>query len=109
MHLSTTGAEYAYWELTSDSSLQGSPYVAIIGINATPDATTVWNVASWSGAEVVTGATHTRTVRLLLAGPNNGTNPGVPVVVQVGEWQTWVRMDASPERIERSVGRLYVE
>jgi len=109
MHISRTGAEYAYWHLTSDSSLQGSPYVAIVDLNGTPDATTPWNVAAWSGAEVVTGDTHTRTMRLLLAGPNNGTNPGTPVVVPVGEWATYVRIDASPERIERSLGRLYVE
>lgn len=109
MHLSRTGAEYAYWHLTSDSSLQGSPYVAVVDANASPTASTVWTVAAWSEAEVVTGPTHTRTMRLLLAGPDNGTNPGSPLVVPVGEWATYVRIDASPERIERSLGRLYVE
>ena len=109
MHLSRTGAEYAYWTLTSDSSLIGTPYVAVVGANAQPTASTVWTPAAWAGAEDISGATHTRVVRLLIAGPDNGTNAGSPLVVDAGEWTTWVRMDASPERIERAMGRLYIE
>ncbi len=109
MHLSRTGAEYAYWTITSDSSLVGTPYVAVVGSNTTPDASTVWTPAAWGSTEDISGSVHTRVVRLLIAGPNNGANAGSPLVVPAGEWTTWVRMDASPERIERSMGRLYIE
>ena len=109
MHLSSTGAEYAYWTLTSDSSLVGIPYVAVIPTYTNPDASTVWTPAAWAGTEVISGTTHTRVMRLLLAGPANGTNPGNPLVVPAGEWVTWVRLDASPERIERAMGSLYIE
>lgn len=108
MHLTVTGAEPGYWTLTSDVSLPGVAAIAVVPEYEEPVGSTVWTAAEWDDVESVVDGVHTRVARLLLAGPNNGTNPGNPKVVPEGVWDTWVQIQSSPNRIERAMGKLVV-
>lgn len=98
--LTLTSTRTLYWDLTTDSTISGTPMVAILPAGAEPTSTTVWATATWDGGETVTNGIHTRRLSLLVAGPNGPTNGSPTVVPSAGEYSTYIRLDTSSERIE---------
>jgi hypothetical protein len=110
-YLTRTGAKTFYWDLTTDVSLGSpTPMVALLADTAVPTATTVWTTAAWSTAEVINSdGTHTRRLKMLVAGPNGPTLGSPLVAPAVGEYDTWVRVDTATERIEVRAQMLAVQ
>ena len=100
LYMTATSTRTATVTVTAEEALSGSVYLAFVDPDTHPDTDTTWNEATWSGTDTDNGdGTHTRPCELLVAGPD-GLMTGSPVVVPVGEWDTWVRLTTSTERIE---------
>jgi hypothetical protein len=98
--LTVSSARTLYWTVTTDATVTGIPKIAFLDVWDNPTATTVWNSATWTGPETVDGNVHTRTMSLLVAGPNGPTGGGPIVLPAAGEYGTWVRVNTATEQIE---------
>lgn len=103
--ITATTARTLRWTIVTEAAVTGTPQVAILGLRHTPNATTVWTNAQWDGADVPANVgtpneTHTRTLRMLVAGPQ-GPTVGSPLVVPaVGEYSTWVRVSTATDTLD---------
>lgn len=108
MYLATTSTRTATVTVTAEAALSGSAYLAFVTPSTHPDTDTTWTAATWSDTDTDNGdGTHTRPCQLLVAGPD-GLMTGSPYVIQSGEWDTWVRLVTSTERIEFKAQMLVV-
>ena len=97
-----------YVDVTTDGvALSNAPSIAFLDPDENPSAATTWTATDWDGAESVTGTTHTRTLSVLVAGPD-GLMTDTPLVIDPGEWDTWVRITTSSERHDIRANMLHV-
>lgn len=100
LYIASTSTRTATVTVTAAQALSGSVYLAFIDPITHPDSATTWTAAAWEGVDVDNGdGTHTRACSLLVAGPD-GLMTGSPLVIDPGEWDTWVRLVTSTERVE---------
>lgn len=99
MEIDRAGVEYAVWGVTSEAPLTGTPQVRI-------DDT--WHDALWAGEQVQVGTSYSRSLRLLVAGPDAPVTVGA-VVLPRGRHRTSIRVTGLGEQPVRDTEDILID
>lgn len=87
--------ELVWWEVTTEQSLAGATAeVAILAAGETPAE------LDWVPANLTEEAEGEWWVSILVSGEGQGGD----ITLAVGDWQSWIRLSASTERLVRQPG-----